>query len=245
MWPFTTHVSLAQSGLLRGLTDCHSHLLPGVDDGVQTLAESLDILSLMEQQGVRKLWLTPHIMEDYPNRPADLRLKFAELQASYAGPIELHLAAEHMLDYLFEERLEADDLLPLEEGKRFLLVETSYFNPPMDLENMLQRIQAKNYYPLLAHPERYAYMDKKYYRKLWSLDIDFQLNLSSLMGGYGKEVQQKAQWLLKQGWYAVCGSDTHRRRFWTDGVHEGRVENNCLKADLFGRNKDNSCQPVR
>ena len=233
MWPFSTKVSLAQSGLLRGFTDCHSHLLPGVDDGVQTLAESLDILALMERQGVRKLWFTPHIMEDYPNRPADLRKKFAELQAAYSGPIQLQLAAEHMLDHLFEERLVADDVLPLEEGKRFLLVETSYFNPPMDLENVLRRIQAKGYYPLLAHPERYVYMDKKYYRRLWDMDIDFQLNLPSLMGGYGKEVQQKAQWLLKQGWYALCGSDTHRRRFWTDSVQEGSIDKNALKAELF------------
>lgn len=235
MWPFSKKVSLAQSGLLQGLTDCHSHLLPGVDDGVQTLAESLDILSLMERQGIRKLWLTPHIMEDYPNRPADLRVKFAELKAAYQGPIQLELAAEHMLDHLFEERLAMDDVLPLEEGKRFLLVETSYFNPPMDLENMLQRIQSKGYYPLLAHPERYVYMDKKYYRKLWSMDIDFQLNLPSLIGGYGKEVQQKAQWLLKNGWYALCGSDTHYRRFWADTVMENNMEKCGLKADMFSR----------
>ena len=233
MWPFSRKVSLAQSGILQGFTDCHSHLLPGVDDGVQTLAESLDILALMERQGIRKLWLTPHIMEDYPNQSADLRVKFAKLKAAYQGPIQLELAAEHMLDHLFEERLAADDVLPLEEGKHFLLVETSYFNPPMDLEHMLQRIQAKGYYPLLAHPERYVYMDKNRYRKLREMGIDFQLNLPSLMGGYGKEVQQKARWLLKQGWYTLCGSDTHRRRLWTDSVQEACLENNCLKLELF------------
>ncbi len=233
MWPFSRKVSLAQSGILQGFTDCHSHLLPGVDDGVQTLAESLDILALMERQGICKLWLTPHIMEDYPNQPADLRVKFAKLKAAYQGPIQLELAAEHMLDHLFEERLAADDVLPLEEGKHFLLVETSYFNPPMDLEHMLQRIQTKGYYPLLAHPERYVYMDKNRYRKLREMGIDFQLNLPSLMGGYGKEVQQKARWLLKQGWYTLCGSDTHRRRFWTDSVLEENVQNNSLKLMLF------------
>ena len=233
MWPFTTTISLPQSGLLQGFIDCHSHLLPGVDDGVQTLAESLDILSLMERQGVRKLWLTPHIMEDYPNRPVDLQKKFYELKAAYSGSIQLQLAAEHMLDHLFEERLGDGDVLPLDEGKLFLLVETSYFNPPMDLENVLRRIQAKGYYPLLAHPERYAYMDKKYYRRLWDMDIDFQLNLPSLMGGYGKNVQQKAQWLLKQGWYALCGSDTHRRHFWTDTIQHGKLEKKYLKDKLF------------
>lgn len=166
MWPFRKTTTLAQSGILKGITDCHSHLLPGVDDGVETLDESLRILDTMEKQGVRKVWLTPHIMEDIPNETATLREKFRELEQSYNGTMELALAAEYMMDNLFEERLEKNDLLPLEEGKRYLLVETSYFNPPMGLLSVLQRIQKKGYYPLLAHPERYEYMQKKDYKAL-------------------------------------------------------------------------------
>lgn len=120
----------------------------------------------MEKQGVRKVWLTPHIMEDIPNETATLREKFRELEQSYNGTMELALAAEYMMDNLFEERLEKNDLLPLEEGKRYLLVETSYFNPPMGLLSVLQHIQKKGYYPLLAHPERYEYMQKKDYKAL-------------------------------------------------------------------------------
>ena len=65
--------TLATSGLLRDLTDCHSHLLPGVDDGVRSLDESLQILADMESAGIRKVWLTPHIMEDMPNTTERLR----------------------------------------------------------------------------------------------------------------------------------------------------------------------------
>lgn len=83
MWPFRKTTTLAQSGILKGITDCHSHLLPGVDDGVETLDESLRILDTMEKQGVRKVWLTPHIMEDIPNETATLREKFRELEQSY------------------------------------------------------------------------------------------------------------------------------------------------------------------
>ena len=156
MWPFRKTITFARSGILKGMTDCHSHLLPGVDDGVGTLDESLRILDMMEKHGVRKVWLTPHIMEDIPNETVTLQEKFQELKRSYNGTLELALAAEYMMDNLFEERLEKDDLLPLEEGKRYLLVETSYFNPPMELLSVLQRIQKKGYYPLLAHSERYA-----------------------------------------------------------------------------------------
>lgn len=191
MWLFHKTTVLSRSGLLKGMVDCHSHLLPGVDDGVQSMEESLQILREMEQQGIRRVWLTPHIMEDIPNETLALQRKFWELLQQYRGAVELKLAAEYMLDNLFEERLEKEDLLLLEEGKRFLLVETSYFNPPMDLLSVLQRIQKKGYYPLLAHPERYEYMQKEDYNTLKEEHISFQLNLPSLAGMYGKHVQKR------------------------------------------------------
>lgn len=209
MWLFHKTTVLSRSGLLKGMVDCHSHLLPGVDDGVQSMEESLQILREMEQQGIRRVWLTPHIMEDIPNETLALQRKFRELLQQYRGAVELKLAAEYMLDNLFEERLEKEDLLLLEEGKRFLLVETSYFNPPMDLLSVLQRIQKKGYYPLLAHPERYEYMQKEDYNTLKEEHISFQLNLPSLAGMYGKHVQKKAEDLLKAGMYDRMGGDTH------------------------------------
>ena len=109
MWPFRKKKTLAESGLLHGFTDWHCHLLPGVDDGVRTLDESLAILASYEQQGIRSVWLTPHIMEDIPNTTALLKARFAELITAYQGPLQLHLAAEHMLDGLFEERLRNRD----------------------------------------------------------------------------------------------------------------------------------------
>lgn len=213
MWFFPKRRSLRESGIFQGFTEWHCHLLPGVDDGIKTLDESLKTLRLYEEAGIRTVWLTPHIMEDIPNTPAQLRERFGELQQAYKGNIKLHLAAEHMLDALFEERLEANDLLPIGEEGNHLLVETSYFNPPMDLKGMLKRIQAKGYHPLLAHPERYVYMDERDYQELKDLDIKFQLNIPALVGMYGERVQKKAQQLLKAGMYTSMGNDTHTHRF--------------------------------
>ena len=205
---------LAESGFFRGFTDCHSHLLPGVDDGVKTLEESLAILEEMGRLGVRKVWLTPHIMEAIPNETVDLQQKFQELKQMYHGKIELALAAEYMMDNLFEERLEKDDLLPFEEGKHYLLVETSYFNPPMGLLSILQRIQKKGYHPLLAHPERYEYMQMMDYKTLKKNQISFQLNIPSLVGMYGKHIEKKAKILLKAGMYDLGGNDVHSLIFY-------------------------------
>lgn len=209
MWPFRKKQTPEASGLFRGFTDWHSHLLPGVDDGIRTVGETLEVLRLYEGLGVKAVWLTPHIMEDIPNTTAYLRERFAELQEAYTGNVELHLASENMLDNLFEERLHKEDLLPLGKDGRHLLVETSCFSPPMDLAGMLKRILQKGYYPVLAHPERYNYMDWNDYRRLKGLNVKFQLNLFSLAGLYGAEVKKKAGWLMKNGLCDLAGSDTH------------------------------------
>ena len=213
MWPFSRkrkHQTLLERGFFKGFTDWHSHILPGVDDGVQTMEEALQILKKYEDLGVKEVWLTPHIMEDIPNTTALLKERFTELQTSYQGNVRLHLAAENMLDNLFEERLEKNDLLPIGEHKDHLLVETSYFNPPMGLYDTLQHIKAKGYYLILAHPERYTYMEKEDYRKLKTMGIKFQLNIPSLAGIYGKEAQKKAEWLTEQNMYDLHGTDLHR-----------------------------------
>ena len=215
MWPFSSKKALGDTEFFRGYTDWHCHLLPGVDDGVQTLGETLEILRLYESLGVSRVWLTPHIMEDMPNTPEDLRRRFAELKAAYAaanGTVELNLAAENMLDSLFEERLEKGELLTLGAGGDHLLVETSYFTPPMNFHALLERIKSKGYFPVLAHPERYIYMDEKDYKVLKEMGIRFQMNYYSPVGIYGPEAKKKSEWLLSRGWYDLSGSDTHRLR---------------------------------
>lgn len=210
MWFFRKKQTLEESGFFRGFTDWHSHILPGVDDGVQTMEEALQILSEYERLGVKEVWLTPHIMEDIPNTSSRLRERFGELQSAYTGNVILHLAAENMLDSLFEERLEKNDLLPLGKDGKHLLVETSYFNPPMELNNILHCIKTKGYFPVLAHPERYLYMNMSQYQQLKSMNIQFQLNIFSLTGLYGKEIQKRAYLLQKLHFYDYIGTDLHR-----------------------------------
>lgn len=207
MWPFIKKTSLLDAGVLRGWTDWHCHILPGVDDGIRTMEDSLEALRWYESQGVREVWFTPHVMEDIPNTPDQLRARFEELKAAYDGPVYLHLAAENMLDPLFEDRLETGEVLPIDE---YLLVETSYFNPPFDMDAMLERVKEKGFRPLLAHPERYVYMNWNDYARLHANGVSFQLNLPSLIGAYGPDARRKAVRLLKARWYTRTGSDLHR-----------------------------------
>ena len=216
---------------LQGFTDYHSHILFGVDDGVKTLEVSLEVLKRYEQIGIAEVWCTPHVMEDIPNITSGLQARFQELQAAYQGPIRLNLAAEYMMDELFLDRLEQNDLLPIGETGNHLLVETSYFTPPINMDDILRRIKSKGYFPVLAHPERYVYMGKNDYRNLKSQDILFQLNLSSLAGAYGKETQHKAKWLLKHKLYNIAGSDLHSLhniKFWESKIPLSYIRNSSL-----------------
>ena len=215
-----------ESGLLEGFCDCHCHLLPGVDDGVQEMEETMRILEEWEALGVKEVWMTPHIMEDMPNTPEKLRRRFETitktltltLTKTKTGAIELHLAAEHMMDGPFLRRLEKGEVMSYndnlnpndnENENRKLLVETSYYTPPMNMGDIMERVMDKGYEPILAHPERYQYMGKEDYKRWKDRGVLLQLNLPALVGAYGPLVMKKAEWLLKENMYDYCGSDTH------------------------------------
>ena len=102
---FNTKKKLIDTGIFKGCTDWHSHILPGVDDGIQTMEDSLAVLAYYEKIGISDVWLTPHIMEDMPNTPEELRARFQELTEAYQGPVKLHLAAENSCHLLQEEHL--------------------------------------------------------------------------------------------------------------------------------------------
>ena len=217
--------SIKASGLLAGSRDFHTHILYGVDDGVKTLEASLEVLSYAESNGVGHIWCTPHIMEDIATPTQFLQERFSCLKDSYKGNIQLHLAAEYMLDTEFEKRLQERDLMPLYDD--VILVETSTTMPPYNFMETLQDIMSKGYRPMLAHPERYRYLTMNDYERLDSYGVHFQLNLPSIVGYYGDSAQKKAVQMLKNGWYKVAGSDCHRLP-----SYETQINREVLTSDI-------------
>ena len=211
---FNKKVSLTECGLFYNWTDRHSHILPGVDDGIRTIEDSMNVLRYYEQIGVDDVWLTPHIMEDCPNEPYELKERFEELCEAYAkteggSKIKLHLAAENMIDSLFVKRLESGNLLTYGDKCDELLVETSYAQAPYRFKLILQDIRKAGLTPVLAHPERYRYMEYDDYFTLHEQGVKFQLNITSLSGAYGPEPKARAEYLLEEGLYTYQGSDLH------------------------------------
>ena len=196
--------------------DLHSHLIPGIDDGSQSMEESLSLLKGMEILGYEKVITTPHIMADaYKNTPEIIGNGLHALReaAKTEGiQIEIEAGAEYYLDDGFETLLEKGDILTI-KGE-YLLFETSYFAKPMQIEEMIFAISSSGYKPLMAHPERYRYVKDllKEYSRFKELGVLFQVNLNSFGGHYGRDAKQKADFLRKEGMIDFLGSDVHHAK---------------------------------
>lgn len=195
----------------RGACDVHCHLLPGVDDGFATVEKSLQALKKLEEHGITKMVLTPHFMNDYPeNNRATIIEKFEvfKAEASKVSQIELRLGGEYMLDARFMEHFE-QGFLALDRKGEHVLCETSYLFYEPNISQMLYDIMCAEWQPIIAHPERYEYANKRDYARWKDKRYKFQLNLLSFAGVYGEMAKAKALELLKEDYYDYIGSDMH------------------------------------
>ncbi|MCK0148107.1 histidinol phosphatase [Arenibacter sp. F26102] len=199
---------------LGDFVDIHNHILPGIDDGAKTVDESIDLIKGFSEIGVKKFIATPHIMHNYyPNDYDTIHSAHSKVQDSLLTEgmkdITLDVAAEHMIDANFDYLLENNKVMPLRN--RYLLIEMSYLQPPINFNDAIQNIASYRYFPILAHPERYAFLhlNSSKFMKYKKNGILLQLNLLSLGQFYGKDVQKKAHKLLKHGLIDYVASDVH------------------------------------
>jgi len=202
------------------VVDMHSHVLPGIDDGAQNIEESIALVRRMMDLGIKKIIATPHIMADYykntPETIGDaLELLKAELKKQDIN-IDIEAAAEHYFDETFEERVNNKALMTM--GDNYALFEFSFISLPPNYVPVIQKMKDLGYRPILAHPERYPYMDLEQYKMLHQWGCDFQLNTISLTGYYGKDVKERAEMLIDNELVDFIGSDMHHLR------HAGALE---------------------
>lgn len=198
-------------------TDMHSHLLPGIDDGSPDIATSLELIKGMAALGYKQLITTPHILwEVYPNTREIIAKALGEVEAALAEEsidIRIRAAAEYFIDEHFQEELRNKaPLLTIKDN--LVLVEFSMITAPLDLQDVLFEMQLQNYQPIIAHPERYIYLRNRtsFFDDLKNAGYYFQLNLLSLVGHYGRSVQELAEYLVKKGYYDFAGTDLHGAR---------------------------------
>jgi tyrosine-protein phosphatase YwqE len=209
-----TAIDIDMSGLR---CDMHSHLIPGVDDGADSVDTAIHLIRGMHALGFKKLITTPHVMSElYKNSSEDIlagyRLVKARLEKDNI-PVEFHAAAEYYIDDYFDEQLEKEiPLLTLKDN--LVLVEFSFIREPVEVKDILFKLQIRGYQPVIAHPERYLYFGqhKNWYDEMKEQGCLFQLNLLSLCGFYGKRQEELAQYLIKKKYVELLGSDLHNTR---------------------------------
>ena len=215
----------------RGACDVHCHLLPGVDDGFSTMEKSLQALKKLEERGIKKMVFTPHFMKDYPeNHREAIMAKFEVYKAEAAKVcgVELHLAAEYMLDACFMDHFK-EGFLTLDKGGNHVLCETSYLMYERGITEMIYEIMCAEFQPVIAHPERYEYANRDNYFRWKDKNYKFQLNLLSLAGAYGGNAVAKSQYLLKEGFYDYVGSDMHGLSNFERFLPEIRLNNKSIE----------------
>ncbi|MBQ2164982.1 MAG: hypothetical protein II559_02300 [Muribaculaceae bacterium] len=194
-------------------TDVHSHILPGVDHGSQSVEESLEMLQAQLDMGISHVMCTSHVTaETFENTPESLTAAYEELKNAIAReglPINIYVSAEYRIDEYWTQEYEAGHLLPL-PGNHVLL-ENSFAQELIGIDNMMFELQVKGYRPILAHPERYRYYNDRRdrYKTLHNASVKFQINILSLAGYFGKGARERALWLIQNNLCDMLGSDMH------------------------------------
>lgn len=199
-------------------TDMHCHLIPRVDDGSKCIEESIECLQTLQAVGFNKVIITPHFQYPrFPNDEDDIRHRYEEVkqQAKEQGvEIELRgIGGEYRIDSGFQARLDNPRFLKI--GDKYVLVEFSLHQQMMGSDEMIFDLQMKGYDVILAHPERYPYMNISGMRmeQLKNQGVFFQINALSLGGFYGDDAKQRAYDMLERGWVEFMGTDTHNTMY--------------------------------
>lgn len=197
------------------MIDLHTHILPGFDDGAKDLAEALAMARLAAEDGITLLAATPHVVRGqfFPTR-AEILAAVAELNRQLIKeglPLRVLAGAEYRLEADLPRRLAAGELLTLNDGGRYLLVELPAEVLPLYAERVLYELQLRGVTPVLAHPERNAVLGRNpsFFRGLVSRGVLSQVTAASLTGFHGKEARRTAFSFLERSLAHLIASDAH------------------------------------
>jgi protein-tyrosine phosphatase len=197
-------------------TDIHSHFIPAIDDGSDSLETSVTLIKGLVALGYKHIITTPHVMSDHYENTSEVilsGLKTVQERLDTEGVnVTLHAAAEYYMDEYFLNLLNTQPLLTLWDNH--VLVEMGFYSPPRGWEDYFFKISLKGYQSILAHPERYPYFHKSYveYNEIKEKGVLLQVNALSLTGYYGESVKKTAFRLLDDKLIDFIGTDAHHVR---------------------------------
>lgn len=193
--------------------DVHSHLLPRLDDGVQTYDQAKEILLYYIKLGYKKIIATPHNYKGYYTNSIYVIKKTLENLQKFCTDnninIELNAASEYFVNDYFFSLLDKNEVLPFND--KYLLIELHPLINNFNIFETAKKILDKGYIPVLAHPERYVYYynDKEIYYKIHESGVLFQINFISLCELFLTETIETTRFLIDNNLVSFAGSDLH------------------------------------
>ncbi len=197
------------------MIDFHTHILPNIDDGARSIEETIELVQEAKKVGFEAIISTSHYMEGYyetnvPEREMWINVIYEKLQEENLS-MKLYLGNEI---YLSENLVSL-----LKEGRACTINDTSYvlFEMPLNIEpmnlyNVIYEMIQHKLVPILAHPERYTFIQQKpeMLAELIEKGVFIQSNYASILGYYGKKAQIIVKKFLQSNMVHFLGSDVHR-----------------------------------
>lgn len=197
------------------MIDFHNHILPGIDDGAKTIEDTFALLKEAKEAGFTKIIFTPHYKEEFyevevPEKIAlfnEIKAQFARIEPEMELYLanEIYMSGDNIIEYL--EQAKASTI----NNTRYVLFELPMNSKPLNLFDMVYEIQRAKLIPVLAHPERYSFVQNNpdLIYDLIERGILMQQNYASILGRYGKKAQVIAKKMLQANAVHFLGSDVH------------------------------------
>jgi protein-tyrosine phosphatase len=205
------------------MIDLHSHILPGLDDGASSWEESLQMARRAGDDGIHTMMASPHLFKKRTvnlaemNRKADVLNQISSFkQKLLTEGIDLEIIPGCDFPLSFEglQLLDEDQVLTVNDGKRYLLLEFPDFSLPPASEDICFRLKSKGITPIITHPERHFIFQEKPQKLHRFLEMGclVQLTAGSLTGDFGRQVAGVARKMMRQGYIQLLASDAHDTR---------------------------------
>lgn len=196
------------------MLDLHAHVLPGLDDGVRSLDEALELVRAEAAEGITAIAATPHVRDDYPTSAAQMEAGVDALRAAIDRngiPVQILCGGEIDLHRLWQLHPDEVRRFTIAQTGRYLLVETPYRSWPRVIERACSLLRGRGITPLLAHPERNPTVQDSpaLLERLVEAGVLVQVTSGSIDGRLGPASRFCAQQLLERGLVHVIASDAH------------------------------------
>lgn len=214
------------------MVDLHCHILPGIDDGAETVEEALALARCAVSNGITHLLATPHVhAERYDNDAASVEAvyrRFSQALAEHGIPLQLYMAGEvrigsELLLMIPEGRI---PFMGTWDGRQVMLLEFPHSHIPPGSDKLVKWLLARDILPMIAHPERNkaAMRDVTVLKPFRDLGCLFQVTAMSVSGDFGEPAQRLAEWLLVNQWVTVLASDAHNLQYRPPNLEPGRAQ---------------------